>query len=422
MPKLYFYKLMGTEVGPLTVIQLRQHASEGKLTIEDFIRLSDSDKWVSADKVSELFIKSPFDMTSRPIRNETQISLTAGYNVTSSTNRDNTAGSAAKSLPKNSSITKSVILVISVFVFAALCLFMFSYFGTNADKKTAADLSGLVTDRPEANNGNDTKNGKDAQLERQHQLSSKASMSMKRIHMDMKIAEEKVAIIVNADVIFRRELVERQQEYINRVNALKLDEVNKERLRSIGRSEARTIVDNYETKIEKMKEQILKICHRELDATQNDYELREAIYDEVSKLTKQVIIPINEIKKFYSEQYSVLNMEKPTEPPLSLKSTDDVNATKEKDRNKLLEEMERKNTQRLNDEKERLAQVKAANEALRVEEDKANTLLESAKRWKSEGNREITLDRINEIIRRFPNSKASIEAKQLLEELSKKKP
>ena len=84
--------------------------------------------------------------------------------------------------------------------------------------------------------------------------------------------------------------------------------------------------------------------------------------------------------------------------------------------------MERKNTQRLNDEKERLAQVKAANEALRVEEDKANTLLESAKRWKSEGNREITLDRINEIIRRFPNSKASIEAKQLLEELSKKKP
>lgn len=50
-------------------------------------------------------------------------------------------------------------------------------------------------------------------------------------------------------------------------------------------------------------------------------------------------------------------------------------------------------------------------------EDKANELLKHAKRWLAEGDKELAKKRLQDLLKRFPNSKASPEAKKLMEGL-----
>jgi hypothetical protein len=66
-----------------------------------------------------------------------------------------------------------------------------------------------------------------------------------------------------------------------------------------------------------------------------------------------------------------------------------------------------------------LAESKSVkNEKDKVEyEVKAAELLKHAKRWQSEGNKEIAVQRLEELLRRFPKSKVAGEAKKMLEGL-----
>ena len=59
MASNWYYKLMGEEFGPLTSSELRQHAADGKLTRDVYIRRNNDDRWVSAESVRGLFDRQP---------------------------------------------------------------------------------------------------------------------------------------------------------------------------------------------------------------------------------------------------------------------------------------------------------------------------------------------------------------------------
>lgn len=59
MSAKYYYMLMDEEVGPLTAQELRQHASEGKLSANSFVRKGKEGYWVTADMVKGLLSSSP---------------------------------------------------------------------------------------------------------------------------------------------------------------------------------------------------------------------------------------------------------------------------------------------------------------------------------------------------------------------------
>jgi len=51
----YFYQVDGVEFGPLTPLQLRQHASAGRLTARDLVRKEGTAEWLPARKYANLF-------------------------------------------------------------------------------------------------------------------------------------------------------------------------------------------------------------------------------------------------------------------------------------------------------------------------------------------------------------------------------
>lgn len=60
-----------------------------------------------------------------------------------------------------------------------------------------------------------------------------------------------------------------------------------------------------------------------------------------------------------------------------------------------------------------------AEKAAIEDEEKADFLLKSAKRWLDENNKEVAERRINELLQRYPKSKSVAEAKKLLEKIKK---
>jgi DNA-directed RNA polymerase subunit RPC12/RpoP len=54
VPAEWYYKVLGQEVGPLTSAELRQHAANGRITRDAYIRKGNNGNWVSAETVKGL--------------------------------------------------------------------------------------------------------------------------------------------------------------------------------------------------------------------------------------------------------------------------------------------------------------------------------------------------------------------------------
>lgn len=71
--------------------------------------------------------------------------------------------------------------------------------------------------------------------------------------------------------------------------------------------------------------------------------------------------------------------------------------------------------------KEAASKKAAAEKAVAKDEDRAAELLKAAKRWLSEGDKELALRRLDELLKRFPKSKVAAEARKMRGELEKGK-
>jgi hypothetical protein len=73
----WYYKLMGEEIGLLSAAELRQHALDGKLTLDTYVRRADSDRWISAEKIKGLFDKQA-SQASPPVSPPQQPTIPSG--------------------------------------------------------------------------------------------------------------------------------------------------------------------------------------------------------------------------------------------------------------------------------------------------------------------------------------------------------
>ncbi|MDA0831763.1 MAG: DUF4339 domain-containing protein [Planctomycetota bacterium] len=55
MSKEWFYQLMGSEIGPLSSVELRQKVTRGEITTDTPIRSGNSARWVDASQIKGLF-------------------------------------------------------------------------------------------------------------------------------------------------------------------------------------------------------------------------------------------------------------------------------------------------------------------------------------------------------------------------------
>lgn len=71
-------------------------------------------------------------------------------------------------------------------------------------------------------------------------------------------------------------------------------------------------------------------------------------------------------------------------------------------------------------EREKMLEKERLDKKAAEDEDKANELLKHAKRWLNEGNKELAVIRLKDLLKRFPESKAAPEGRQLLEKIEGK--
>lgn len=101
----------------------------------------------------------------------------------------------------------------------------------------------------------------------------------------------------------------------------------------------------------------------------------------------------------------------------------DKEAKKKADADKLQKEKEKaEKAERMKVEREQQESIERVKNELKQAEDevKAADLLKYAKRWLSQGDKDVAKRRLDEILKRFPNSKVAPEAKKLKEKLEGK--
>lgn len=80
----WYYQIMGEVVGPLNATELQEHARQGRITPDTFIRRATDGQWVSAERVKGLFdqqLPDSLDTTSRRLVPEQSNRATAIHDV-----------------------------------------------------------------------------------------------------------------------------------------------------------------------------------------------------------------------------------------------------------------------------------------------------------------------------------------------------
>jgi hypothetical protein len=95
MSQQWYCQIMNSEVGPLTSSQLRQMAQSGRLTPDNLIRKSDSDRWRTASDVKGLFTTPP---PSQPLHRKNQPTAAATPEPAATSNPTSNASSRPKDI------------------------------------------------------------------------------------------------------------------------------------------------------------------------------------------------------------------------------------------------------------------------------------------------------------------------------------
>lgn len=102
------------------------------------------------------------------------------------------------------------------------------------------------------------------------------------------------------------------------------------------------------------------------------------------------------------------------------KADKEARIKEDRDKAEIAERQQKADRIKAEEEKKKQAKAEAQTKAAAKDEERAADLLKAAKRWLSEGDKELALRRVDELLKRFPASKAAPEAKKLKEQIAKK--